>query len=109
MQQARKVAAANNKRHDLVAQTLRRLVMTDLYPRRFKESDTSDFEAVKEVLHDRVAKMKQRKSTYAAYYEQKTRFYIERKPKEHEYSQAVAADMGRNRKPVKHRFVLARE
>jgi endoglucanase len=107
--QAAKVAAANEKRHSLIAGKLRSFVNTEIYLRNLKTVDLDDFEAVKKALNARVDKLREQKSPYANHYAGQAKLYIAEKGKEAQYKQEVAQalkTMLTENRPVKHRYVV---
>ena len=110
--QAAKVAAANEKRHSLVAHKLRSFVNTEIYLRNLKTVDLNDFEAVKKALNDRVEKLRGQNSPYANYYAGQVKLYTEEKGKEPQYKQEIQESlktMLTENRPTKHQYVLQKK
>lgn len=111
-QQAKTVAAANDKRHGLISGKLRSFALTETYLRGVKDLDLADFAAVTKALNERVEKMKASASPYAGYYEGQAKVYIAEKAKAAEYAQeaeAALATMLTANRPSAHRFELRRK
>ncbi|MDA3924977.1 MAG: SGNH/GDSL hydrolase family protein [Kiritimatiellae bacterium] len=110
--QAQSVAKANAKRHSLVSGKLRSFVHTEIYLKSQKDLDMNNFKAIEDVLNARVAKMKEKKLSYAGYYAGQTKIYLKEKPKEAEYIRQIEEAekvMETTKTPVKHQFVLKRK
>lgn len=108
-QQARTVAAANDRRHALVSGKLRSFALTETYLRSLQALDLNDVTAVTKALNDRLEKMKASKSPYAGYYEGQTKTYIAEKARESEYvreAEAALATMLTASRPSEHRYLL---
>lgn len=107
--QAAKVAAANEKRHSLVANKLRSFVNTEIYLRSLKTVNLVDFEAVKKSLNARVEKLREQKNANTDYYAHQAKLYLEEKCEEPRYKQEVEQaleTMLTENQPKKHRYVL---
>ena len=111
-QQARTVAAANDRRHALISGKLRSFALTETYLRGLKDLDMNDFSAVTKALNERVEKMKASGSSYVGYYEGQTKVYIAEKANEVDYRReadtALSTMLAANR-PTEHRFLLQRK
>ena len=110
--QSKTIAEANAKRHSLISRKLRSFVHTEIYLKSQKDLDMNDFKAIEKVLNARVAKMKEQKRSYAGYYANQTKLYLNEKPKEAEYIQQIKdaeKEMEAKKTPVKHQFVLKRK
>lgn len=110
--QAAKVAAANEKRHSLIAHKLRSFVNTEIYLRNLKTVDLNDFEAVKKALNDRVEKLREQKSKYTDYYAHQVKLYLVEKGKEPQYQQEIQQSlktMLTENRPTQHRYELRKK
>ena len=108
--QAEKVAAAHNTQHALVSGKLRSFVNMEISLRR-QNVDLDDFEAVKNAMNDRLAKLREQNSKYLGYYTHQTKLYTEEKGNEPQYRDAIRQaeeTMRTENRPTKHRYVLRR-
>lgn len=110
--QAARVAAANEKRHSLIAHKLRSFVNTEIYLRSLQTVDLGDFEAVKKALNARVEKLRERQSKLVNYFANQARLYLEEKGKEAQYRQEIEQaqkTMLTENRPTEHRYELRKK
>jgi lysophospholipase L1-like esterase len=111
-QQAKTVAAANDKRHALIAGKLRSFALTEIYLKGVKDLDLNDSAAVAKALTERIEKMKASGSPTAGYYEGQAKLYIAEKAKEADYrrdADAALSTMRTANRPAPHRFLLRKK
>jgi len=111
-QQAMEVHALNEKRHSLESGRLRTIAAMRHWTFSKLGIDPDDFEAAKEALEKKLAKMKESNSKYYKYHKGQTERFLKYKPQEKEitkdWQDAMAAMCDVN-KPKPHRFVIKRK